>query len=120
MRSVDVPHFSCAKHSECDLLCRLYAAPGALGGVLTYVGLNYDKLETWVTEFGTNVKGEEDMSNEEVRHRQSWAAVEFFLHFFGISILFFPFWGDSCTAACDQPPAQRQQQQGQRCDCSPA
>lgn len=40
------------------MLCcyRLYAAPGALGGVLTYVGLNYNKLETWVTEFGTNMK----------------------------------------------------------------
>lgn len=36
--------------------CRLYAAPGALGGVLAYVGLNYNKLETWVTEFGTNMK----------------------------------------------------------------
>jgi hypothetical protein len=45
-------------------LCRLYAAPGALGGVLTYVGLNYNKLETWVTEFGTNVKDELD--DEEV------------------------------------------------------
>lgn len=39
------------------LLChRLYAAPGALGGVLTYVGQNYNKLETMVTEFGTNVR----------------------------------------------------------------
>lgn len=45
----------------------LYAVPGALGGVLAYVGLTYNKLQTMVTEFGTNVKGEEDMSDEEVR-----------------------------------------------------
>ena len=46
--------------------CRLYAAPGALGGVLAYVGLNYDKLETWVTEFGTNMKDEQLLDDEAV------------------------------------------------------
>lgn len=35
--------------------------------MLTYVGLNYNKLETWVTEFGTNVKDEELMDDETVR-----------------------------------------------------
>lgn len=48
------------------LLCRLYAAPGALGGVLAYVGLNYDKLETWVTEFGTNMLDEQLLDPEAV------------------------------------------------------
>jgi hypothetical protein len=46
--------------------CRLYAAPGALGGVLAYVGLNYNMLETWVTEFGTNMKDEQYLDDEAV------------------------------------------------------
>lgn len=46
----------------------LYAAPGALGGVLAYVGLNYDKLETWVTEFGTNMLDEQLLEPEAALH----------------------------------------------------
>ena len=51
----------------CPASHRLYATPGALGGVLAYVGLNYDKLETWVTEFGTNMKDEQLMDEDEVK-----------------------------------------------------
>jgi hypothetical protein len=52
----------------------LYAAPGALGGVLAYVGLNYDKLETWVTEIGTNMKDEQLMDAEAVSIQPRTAA----------------------------------------------
>jgi hypothetical protein len=47
-------------------VARLYAAPGSLGGVLAYIGLNYNKLETWVTEFGTNMKDEQLMDDQAV------------------------------------------------------
>jgi hypothetical protein len=45
-----------------------------LGGVLAYVGLNYNKLETWVTEIGTNMKDEQLMDAETVSIQPSTAA----------------------------------------------
>lgn len=52
-----------------DALCFadwLLSTPFALGGVLSYVGERYDKPETWVTEFGTGITGENAWQGDQV------------------------------------------------------
>lgn len=41
--------------------------PSSLGGILRYVGLRYNKPETWVTEFGTGINGENMWTGDAVR-----------------------------------------------------
>uniref|UniRef100_A0A383WBJ0 Beta-glucosidase n=1 Tax=Tetradesmus obliquus TaxID=3088 RepID=A0A383WBJ0_TETOB len=44
----------------------LYNAPFAMGNVLRYVGEKYNKAETWITEFGTGITGENTWTGSQV------------------------------------------------------
>jgi hypothetical protein len=44
----------------------LLKAPSSLGGILRYVGLRYNKPETWVTEFGTGINDEHKWTGDAV------------------------------------------------------
>lgn len=43
-------------------------APLALGRTLEYVGARYGRPETWVSEFGTNIPGEDKWPEDAVRN----------------------------------------------------
>jgi hypothetical protein len=53
----------------CPATAWLYNAPFAMGNVLRYVGEKYNRPETWITEFGTGVTGENTWTGNQVSTR---------------------------------------------------
>jgi hypothetical protein len=56
------------------------AAPLALGRTLEYVGRRYSKPETWISEFGTNIPGEDGWPANTVGLAAAAACVYMWMH----------------------------------------